>query len=130
MNSLIDTNVLSEFMRPKPSPKVMAWAKTQTQFQLSVITVEEIYYGLSWKPNTRVKSWFENFLRNYADVLSITPEIAKAAGELRGNFQQQGDNRSQADMLIAATALGHKLVVVTRNEKDFAGCGVKVLNPW
>jgi toxin FitB len=130
MNSLIDTNVFSELMRPKPNAKVLAWAKTQAQFQLSVVTVEEIYYGLSWKPNARVKRWFENFLENYADVLPITPEIARRAGELRGGFQQQGDNRSQADMLIAATALGHKLVVVTRNEKDFGGCGVKVVNPW
>jgi toxin FitB len=39
-------------------------------------------------------------------------------------------HREQANILIAATALSHKLVVVTRNEKDFVGCGVKVLNPW
>lgn len=130
MNSLIDTNVLSELMRPKPNAKVVAWAKSQTHFQLSAVTVEEVYYGLTWKPNERVKRWFENFLENYADVLPITPEIAKRAGELRGGLQKKGDNRSQADMLIAATALGRKLVVVTRNEKDFAGCGVKVLNPW
>jgi toxin FitB len=86
-------------------------------------------HNASLTANARVKRWFENFLENYADVLPITPEIAKHAGELRGGFQQ-GDNRSQADMLLAATALGHKLVLVTRNEKDFAGCGVKVLNPW
>jgi toxin FitB len=130
MNSLIDTNVLSELVRPKPDAKVLVWAKAQTHFQLSVVTVEEVYYGLAWKPNERVKRWFENFLETYTDVLPITPEIAKRAGELWGDIQKQGDSRSQADMLIAATALTQKLVLVTRNEKDFEGCEVKVLNPW
>ncbi len=130
MNSLIDTNVLSELIRPKPDANVSAWARTQTHFQLSVITVEEVYYGLTWKPNERIKRWFENFLENHAEILPVTLEIAKHAGELRGDLQKQGDNRSQADMLIAATALSHKLAVVTRNERDFEGCGVRVVNPW
>jgi toxin FitB len=130
MNALIDTNVLSELVRPKPNENVLAWAKTQTYFQMSVVTVEEVYYGLAWKPNQRIRQWFESFLEHHAEVLPITPEIAKRAGELRGAFQQKGDNRSQADMLIVATALEHGLVLVTRNEGDFGGCNIKVVNPF
>lgn len=63
-------------------------------------------------------------------MLPVTPEIASLAGTLRGKMRADGETRTQADMLIAATARLHDLVLVTRNERDFQGCGIRVLNPF
>ena len=63
-------------------------------------------------------------------VYPITPAIAWRAGVLRGQFQAQGITRSAQDMLIAATAIEHQLVLATRNVRDFLGCGVQVVNPF
>lgn len=130
MNPLIDTNIISELVRPQPDHKVVKWAGQQTGFFLSVISLEEIHYGLSWKPNERVNVWITNFLTSYCQLLSVTDTIAKQAGELRGRLQQQGRTRTQADIVIAATSLEHGLTLVTRNEKDFEDCGLKLLNPF
>jgi predicted nucleic acid-binding protein len=92
--------------------------------------VEEVIYGLAWKPNPRVRAWFEGFLETYCDVLPATAEIARRAGELRGELQARGQTRSQSDMLIAATAQLHALTLVTRNSDDFEGCGIPQLNPF
>ncbi|HYO16166.1 MAG TPA: PIN domain-containing protein [Thermoanaerobaculia bacterium] len=60
----------------------------------------------------------------------MTAEIAKRAGELRGERQARGDIRSQADMMIAATAQMHQLTLVTRNVRYFLDCGIPLLNPF
>jgi len=63
-------------------------------------------------------------------VLDITPAVARRAGELRAFLQASGQVRTQADMLIAASAQVHGLTLVTRNTRDFDGCGIAVLNPF
>lgn len=63
-------------------------------------------------------------------ILPISEAVAKRSGELRGVLKSQGKPRSQADMLIAATAQIHQLTLVTRNTRDFEGCGVTILNPF
>ena len=63
-------------------------------------------------------------------ILPVTTETAKRAGELRGLLRKKGVSRSQADMLIAATAQQHQLTVVARNTKDFEDCGIPLLNPY
>lgn len=60
----------------------------------------------------------------------MTTEIAKQCAIWRGRFRQQGITRSQPDLLIGATALIHDLVLVTRNIKDFDGCGIQLFNPF
>ena len=127
---LVDTNVVSELARPQPNHGVLAWAGKVKNVVLSVITVEEILYGLAWKPNARVQAWFEAFLDGYCQVLQISPEIAKACSKLRGELQSKGISRSQADMFIAATAQIHQLTIATRNVRDFEGCGIALLNPF
>jgi len=130
MNSLCDTNILSELARKEPDPGVLAWASGQMRLRLSVITIEEVIYGLSWQPNARVKDWFERFEEEYCDVLPVIEPISRHAGELRGALRRAGRTRSQADLPIAATAALHGLTLVSRNEKDFSGCGISVLNPF
>ncbi|NEQ35003.1 MAG: type II toxin-antitoxin system VapC family toxin [Okeania sp. SIO3I5] len=127
---LFDTNIISELARTKPNPKVLNWAAQVSEISVSVITVEEIFYGLSWKPNSQIQEWFESFFESNCQIFPVTTNIARLSGELRGRFQSQGQTRSQADMIIAATAQIHQLTLVTRNTRDFEGCGILVLNPF
>lgn len=127
---LVDTNIISELSRHSPDKKVLEWATSVNRCGLSVITVEELYYGLSWRPNQRVMDWIERFMEEYCEILPVTRSISHKAGILRGQFQAAGITRTQADMLIAATAAENGLAVVTRNLKDFEGCGVAVLDPF
>ncbi|WP_413165739.1 type II toxin-antitoxin system VapC family toxin [Capilliphycus salinus ALCB114379] len=130
MSYLCDTNIISELARPQPNPGVLNWSRQIYSIKLSVITLEEIYYGLASKPNSRIKTWFDQFLEMYCDILPITDEIAKMAGELRGKLRTQGQQRTQADMLIAATANVHQLTLATRNIHDFQDCDIQLLNPF
>lgn len=127
---LCDTNIISELARPQPNRGVIAWSSEITSISLSVITLEEIIYGLSAKPNPRIQAWLQGFLTTYCQILPITPDIAQWTGEMRGRLRLQGITRSQADMLIAATAKIHQLTLVTRNIRDFEGCEVSLLNPF
>lgn len=128
--SLCDTNILSELARPVPNDGVIEWVANAAVIYLSAVTVDEIYFGLSRRNNVRIRKWFEVYLANDCEVLSVTTEIAKYAGELRGQLSLKGQVRSQADMLIAATAFVHGFELVTRNERDFEGCNIVVLNPF
>ena len=130
---LVDTNILSELMRQQPDTGVLLWLqgrqRVTTRLKISAITVDEIMLGLAWSPSIQLQRWFDAFLQRN-DVLPITADIARRAGELSARLQAQGQTRAQADMLIAATAQIHDLTVVTRNVHDFDGCGVGVLNPF
>lgn len=130
MRILCDTNILGELARPKPSSGVLVWSQTVTQIALSAVTLEEIEFGLSWKPNACIEKWFERFVADFCGIVPVTTEIAAYAGRLRGKFQAAGESRSQADMLIAATAAVHKFTLVTRNTRDFEGCHIRLLNPF
>jgi predicted nucleic acid-binding protein len=128
---LVDTNVLSELSRRAPHPAVATWAATvQLPVSVSVVTLEEIHFGLAWKPNAEVRSWFDEFLAKSCTVLPVTDAIAKRAGDLRGQLRAAGRQRTQADMLVAATAQAHLLTLATRNVRDFEGCGIAVVNPF
>jgi predicted nucleic acid-binding protein len=130
MTAICDTNVVTELGRREPNPGVRHWAAQTSRIVVSAVTVEEIEYGLAWHPRPHSLAWWRDTLAKRCDVVPIDAEIARQAGELRGRLQAQGKPRTQADMLIAATALVHDLAVVTRNERDFMECGVAVLNPF
>lgn len=130
MSVLVDTNVVAELARPRPEVRVIAWASRLTSMKLSAITVEEIFFGLSAKPSPRIEQWFTEFFDGGCQVLEVTAPIARHAGVLRGQLARRGRPRTQADMLIAATAAWHGLTMATRNERDFADCGVTVVNPF
>jgi toxin FitB len=130
MTFLCDTNILSELTKPQPNEGVLDWAGSLSRMALSAITVEEVTFGFSWNSKPRIRSWFEGFVDARCDILPVTAEIARRAGELRGALRSRGQTRSQADMLIAATAQVHALTLVTRNSRDFESCGIPVLNPF
>lgn len=127
---LCDTNIISELTKSQPDIGVKGWASSVKAIALSIITVEELYYGLTRKPNAKIEKYIETFLSEYTEILPVTASIAKKAGIVRGQLQKKGITRTQADMFIAATALEHSLTLVTRNTKDFEGCGIALLNPF
>ena len=129
-NWLCDTNVLSEPLRPAPHPAIVAWLSSLEAIAVSVITVEEVSAGLHHKRASKQIEWFNRFLTSRCQVIVVTWEVARLAGEMRGAFRRNGEQRTQADMLIAATAKLHGVGIATRNVKDFAGCGVELCNPF
>lgn len=130
MNFLCDTNIISEGMKRQPNPLVDEWLRQQDMLFVSAITVDEIYYGLAYKDARRQKEWFDSFLRLRCEVLPITGAIAIRSGSLRGQFRRNGISRTQADLLIAATAYESQLTLATRNVSDFADCEIRICNPF
>ena len=129
MRYLVDTNVISELCRRNPDEGVLGWAGGITRLAISVVSVEEIFFGLAWRPNARVLEWMETFFQRH-EVLPISQGIVRRGGELRGQLAARGIVREQAEMLIAATAQAHQLTLVTRNTRDFENCGIGLLNPF
>lgn len=130
MKYLIDTNIISELVRVRPNRGVLHWANTVQRIYISVITLEELHYGLAWKPNRRIETWLNDFLEASCEILPVSAKTARVAGMLRGKSRSKGRTLSQADMLIAACALEHGLILVTANTKDFDSIGLSLLNPF
>jgi hypothetical protein len=130
---LVDTNVVSELPRPKPNPGALEWLGGQPGIVISVLTVEELTYGVErarGREQRRLRAWLDGLFGTAPTIVAIDERIARAAGELRAARERRGRTVAQADMLIAATALITGRVLVTRNTKDFTSCGVGLLNPF
>lgn len=127
---LFDTNIISELFRREPNAGVIAFTAQIRQTRISTITLEEIFFGLSANPRPRILKRFKVFVTKQCIVLPVNAETARRSGELRGQLRTKGSNRTQADMLIAATAQQHNLTLVTRNLKDFERCDISIINPF
>ena len=135
---LLDTNCISELVRPKPEPRVLEWmeAADETMLYLSVLTIGEIRKGLAGlaqgKRRTRLETWLEVELhaRFSGRIVPIDMGVADRWGLLTAEAKRKGNPLSIIDGLLAATALHHNLTVVSRNISDFAHTHVPVLNPW
>jgi predicted nucleic acid-binding protein len=135
---LLDTNVISELIKPKPEPKVAAWidATDENLLFLSVLTLGEIRKGVVLLPRgarrTALDAWLSNELPlRFSDrILGVDLEIADRWGHLSGATGAKGVQVSVIDGLLAATAIQHGLTLVTRDTRDVAATGVAVFNPW
>src|ERR1700689_798696 len=135
---LLDTNCISELVRPKPEPRVVEWmdAADETMLNLSVLTVGEIRKGLAGLPQGRRRTNLETWLqvelqaRFAGRILPIDAAIADRWGLIAAETKRKGKAFSVIDGLLAATALHHNLTVVSRNASDFTNTQVQVLNPW
>ena len=135
---LLDTNVPSEYSRPRPDIRVLAWLRSQSasSLYLSAVTIGEIRRGLDLLPLGQKKldleTWYRTTLPLWFGerVLPVSRTIAERWGALDAQCQRKGKSLNTADGMIAATALEHDLTVVTRNIRDFAGTAVPIFNPW
>ena len=127
---LVDTNIVSDLLRPRPNAGVLKWATENRELAVSAISVDESMFGLVRGGNRSLLEAYEEFLRTRGTVLPVTEDIARRAGKLRGDFSLKGITRSQPDMLIAATAQANNLTLVTRNIRDFDACGIALLDPF
>ena len=137
-DSLLDTNVLSELVRPVPAPRVLAWVArcNPTSLYLSAVTLGKLTRGVSKLPAGRRRSqltrWLDDdLLRQFAGrVLPFDDRAATCWGRLMADSDRKGLPRAALDAQIAATALRYELRLVTRNTIDFQGTGVTIVNPW
>ena len=130
---LVDTNVLSELSKRRPSAALIRWFESTEVIALSVVSVEELAFGIARAPDARrlkLTRWFGALLDSASAILDVTSSIARAAGELRAAREGAGHRLAQADAMIAATALVHGLTLATRNVRDFTGCGVALFDPF
>jgi len=135
---LLDTNVVSELIRPKPERKVTAWVggTDENLLYLSVLTLGEIRKGIgmvaSQAQRVALESWLDSELavRFAGRILSIDDAVADRWGRLAANAMAAKLPLPVIDGLLAATAVHHNLTLVTRNVKDVAGTGVPLFNPW
>ena len=132
---LLDTNVVSEMVKPLPAPRVVAFLIGQSDQWLSVIVMHEMRYGLDLLPLGRrrdsLSSTLSAVVTEYDNrILPLGLPEAEQAAALRAQAQRSGRVLHLADALIAGTAKAHDLAVATRNVGDFAGLDVETINPW
>ena len=127
---LCDTNIVSELMRRRPNKSVRSWSRQINEFTISVITVDELRFGLHRQKLMDRIEWLSGFIEDSCEVLSADYAVAVRAGQVRGELAAKGIVRSQSDMLIAATAWAHNLTLATRNTRDFEGTGIALFNPF
>jgi hypothetical protein len=134
MRFLLDTVTISEFRREaRAHPRVRSWQVSIGEVGISVITLNELRYGLR-KIEARdpvfaslLAAWYNNLLahpRRFV-ILAVDRAIAEQAADFRAEHGTPFE-----DSLIAATAKVHDLTLATRNISDFEACGIKLVNPW
>jgi toxin FitB len=135
---LLDTNVISELVKPRPETSVTAWVEDtdESLLYLSVLTLGEIRRGIAALPQSRrratLEAWLDKDLRaRFEDrILVIDPEVADRWGLLTAAARNSGIVLPVIDGLLAATALEHNLTLVTRDTGQIPSMGVAVFNPW
>lgn len=135
MSYLIDTNALSETIKPTPDKSVIDWFQSvpSESLYMSVLTIGEIRKGVeklpAGKKKEKILAWLDHTLLKWFEdrILPIDFDVAEKWGYILGNSKEK---LPAIDSLIAATALTHNLKVVTRNVDDYRIPGVEVINPW
>ena len=135
---ILDTNVVSEFMRTEPDPGVQEWERCQRSEELAVsaISVAEIGRGIARLPagkrQTELAERFDIFMEVAFErrVLPFDEAAARAYGPLAAGREKAGLHADAVDLMIAAIARCHRAAIATRNTSDFEGCGLVLIDPW
>ncbi len=135
---ILDTNVVSELMRPVADPAVLKWLSKQSADELhnNAITLAEVLYGIELLSGGKRKSdllagaerLFKVVLRGR--VLSFDEHAAREFSKIAAGRRSHGRPMAELDAQIAAIACVNGAVLATRNTSDFEGCGVRLINPW
>jgi toxin FitB len=137
LNFLLDTNVVSEWTRPRPNPGVIEWLAQvdEDRVFMSVITLAELRHGVERLPAGKRRNQLDQWLRETLPlrfegrILSVDEPMADACGGIVAHRDGIGRPIHAMDALIAATAKVHRLTIVTRNVDDFEP-SVDAINPW
>ena len=134
---VLDTNIVSEFMRADPAPSALAWLNSIPRGDIwtTSITVAEIAAGIAMLPGgrrrTQLASGFQKATQGFDErILSFTPAAAMQYGTIVGKRTRAGRPISIADAQIAAIVKQAQATLATRNTKDFHGTDVEVIDPW
>jgi len=138
MNFLLDTNVVSEWTKPRPDPGLVNWLADidEDRIFISVVTLAELRHGIErLSPGARrdrLDTWLteEVPLRFEERLLDVDAETANRWGRVMARGQSVGRTPSAMDAFIAAVVLRHDMTLVTRNVSDFETLGLRYLNPW
>jgi predicted nucleic acid-binding protein len=137
-NYLLDTCVVSEFMKKRANPRVIEWLASEDEGSmfLSEIVVGELENGLSKLPDgarrTKLRAFVNTEIidRFRERTIAVDAKAWSRWGEVCGKSEAEGRPVPVLDALLASVAWVHGLVLVTRNESDFAGMGIRLVNPW
>ena len=137
MNFLLDTNAVSEWVKPRPNPGLIRWMESadEDRIFLSVISLAGLRYGIERMPvgsrRTRLEHWLRDELplRFEGRILSVDERVAEAWGRTVSRSEDLGRPIGIMDAFLAATAEIHRLTLVTRNTSDFVLLK-GILNPW
>ena len=135
---MLDTNVISESLRPAPESRVLDWINTQAieTLYLSAISVAELRFGAALLPPGKRKTKLRNNLENKllplftGRVLPFDFAVTEAYAEVMSRARMSGQSISTADGYIAATAAANKMIIASRDTSPFAAAGLEVINPW
>lgn len=134
MTYLVDANVLGEATKPAPEPRALAWLRrNERDLAIDPIVLGEIRFGIHLLPagrrRRRLETWFDE---GVAKIVCVPWDAATGLrwAKLLAELRRSGHSLPIKDSLIAATALVHDFTVATRNTRDFATAGVRVLDPF
>jgi predicted nucleic acid-binding protein len=136
--TVLDTNVVSELMKPLPSPDVSAWISEQAAEDLftTTITVAEVLYGIALLPKGKRRDQLlheaeATFAEDFAGrILPFDEVAARLFASVAVARRLLGRPISNFDAQIVAISRAHGATLATRNTDDFEGCGVRLINPW
>ncbi len=135
---VLDTNVVSEFIKPRPDPGVMSWLLSMPRDALFLpsVVIAEVYFGVERLPAGKKRDALMDFADAFIAaggterILPFTEAEARAYARIGAHRQSIGRPITTVDAQIAATAAVRNLAVVTRNVRHFENCGVDIVNPW
>ena len=133
---LLDTNVLSELAKPKPSPRMIAWLKAnEPLLALPAIALAEVRYGIARLPQGRRRASLMGFWEATCEqfrgrIVSFDEGAALAFGDAAAKAEKNGKRLKLADAQIAGIAIAHRMKIATRNTGDFEASGAPLVNPW